>query len=94
MDVYSVNNLMRFLDKSRENGWHIVGTALSPTSVGLEQMALDKPTILVLGNYSSSRLLNQCILFYFYRNGHLKSIISVICFLFQVMRVMEYEQIF
>ena len=41
---------MRFLDKSVENGWQVVGTSLSPTAVGLKQINLDKPTILVLGN--------------------------------------------
>mmetsp|Transcript_18080 Transcript_18080/g.30363 ORF Transcript_18080/g.30363 Transcript_18080/m.30363 type:complete len:439 (-) Transcript_18080:168-1484(-) len=50
MDVYSTDNLMKFLDKSRENGWQVVGTALGSNAVSLADVPRDKPTILVLGN--------------------------------------------
>jgi 21S rRNA (GM2251-2'-O)-methyltransferase len=50
MQIYSVDNLMRFIDRSSENGWQIVGTALEETAISLHEAPLDKPTIIVLGN--------------------------------------------
>lgn len=50
MDVYSTDNLMKFLDKSCEAGWQVVGTKLDPTALDLVNLPLLKPTILVLGN--------------------------------------------
>ena len=49
-DVYSVDNMMKFLDKSIENGWQIVGTSLGEGSVEMHEVPHEKPTILVLGN--------------------------------------------
>ena len=63
MDIYSVRNLMRFLDKSKENGWQVVGTALNKDSINISDMKLDKPTILVLGNEGRgirTNILNRC----------------------------------
>lgn len=54
---------MKFLDKSRDNGWQVVGTSLSPSAVGLDQISLDKPTILVLGNEGHgirTNILRRC----------------------------------
>lgn len=50
MQVYSTDNMMKFLDKSKENGWQVVGTDLSPRSVSLYDVPNTTPTILVLGN--------------------------------------------
>eukprot|EP01038_Epipyxis_sp_PR26KG_P008158 gene8158-11041_t len=50
MDVYSTNQMMKFLDKSIANGWQVIGTDLSENSKSLFDIPLDKPTILVLGN--------------------------------------------
>ena len=50
MEVASTDNMMRFLDRSAENGWNVVGTALSSDAIALSQAPLDKPTIVVLGN--------------------------------------------
>ena len=47
--VSSADNMMRFLDKSMENGWQVVGTALGDASMDLEELPLTAPTILVLG---------------------------------------------
>lgn len=63
IDVYSTVNLMKFLDNAKENGWQVVGTALSGSSVRVEQMTLDKPTILVLGNEGHgirTNILRRC----------------------------------
>lgn len=50
MEIGSTSNMMRFLDRSRANGWQVVGTSLSDTSIPLMDATFDKPTILVLGN--------------------------------------------
>lgn len=50
MDVFSTDNLMKFLDRSCEAGWQVVGTKLDPTALDLVNLPLLKPTILVLGN--------------------------------------------
>ena len=50
MEVFSTDNMMKFMDKSKENGWQVVGAALDDNSVNLRDLALDKPTILILGN--------------------------------------------
>jgi 21S rRNA (GM2251-2'-O)-methyltransferase len=48
--VYSTNNMMRFLDASKANGWQVIGAAISADALPITQLSLDKPTILVLGN--------------------------------------------
>jgi len=50
MEVHSTDNMMRFLDKSVENGWQVVGAALDDSSMELSDVPVDKPTVLVLGN--------------------------------------------
>lgn len=53
MRVHSTANMMRFLRRSRENGWRIVGTAVSESSVPLRELPVGPdapPTIVVLGN--------------------------------------------
>jgi 21S rRNA (GM2251-2'-O)-methyltransferase len=50
MIVYSTDNMMRFLDKSKDNGWQVIGTDLGERSKSLNQVAVEKPTIVVLGN--------------------------------------------
>jgi 21S rRNA (GM2251-2'-O)-methyltransferase len=62
MDVLSTANMMRFLDKSIENGWQVIGTSLEG-SVNLVDAPLDKPTIVVLGNEGHgvrTNILNRC----------------------------------
>lgn len=53
MRVHSTANMMRFLKRSRENGWRIVGTSVSERSVTLHELPAGPdvpPTIVVLGN--------------------------------------------
>jgi len=50
MDIYSTDNMMRFIDRSVLAGWQVVGAALEPESLDLASLPLQKPTILVLGN--------------------------------------------
>jgi 23S rRNA (guanosine2251-2'-O)-methyltransferase len=63
MKIYSAVNMMKFLDKSKENGWNIVGTALSKESISLSKLPVTKPTIVVLGNEGHgirTNILNRC----------------------------------
>jgi len=63
IDVYSTGNLMKFLDNAKENGWQVIGTALSGSSVRVDEMTLDRPTILVLGNEGHgirTNILRRC----------------------------------
>jgi 21S rRNA (GM2251-2'-O)-methyltransferase len=50
MKVHSTMNMMRFLDKSRANGWQVIGAGLEDGAVGLAQLVVRQPTVLVLGN--------------------------------------------
>ena len=50
MSIYGVDNMMRFLDASVAAGWNVVGTALSNQAVEMRAVAVQGPTILVLGN--------------------------------------------
>lgn len=50
MQIYSTDNLMRCLDKSKEQGWQVIGTEISSSAVDFRQVPLNKPTIVVLGN--------------------------------------------
>ena len=50
MDIGTTSNLMRFLDRSKLNGWQVVGTSLAESAVDLQDSSFDQPTILVLGN--------------------------------------------
>ncbi len=63
MTIYSVRNMMRFLDECKDNGWQVVGTSLSDKSIDLKDLTLDKPTVLVLGNEGHgirTNILNRC----------------------------------
>lgn len=63
MQVGSTDNMMRFLDKSMENGWQVVGTALGETATNLDALPLTAPTILVLGNEGHgvrTNILRRC----------------------------------
>lgn len=48
--INQVRNMMRFLEKSAENGWEILGTSLDSNSVDIRHLEVRKPVILVLGN--------------------------------------------
>lgn len=50
MEVHSTDNMMKFLDGSKANGWQVVGTALSNNAVTIDQLPIQKPIVLVLGN--------------------------------------------
>ena len=63
MDVLSTANMMRFLDKSIENGWQVIGTSLDEGSIDLKDTPLEKPTIVVLGNEGHgvrTNILKRC----------------------------------
>ena len=63
IEVSSTDNMMRFLDKSMENGWQVIGTSLGETSMDLEAVPLTAPTILVLGNEGHgvrTNILRRC----------------------------------
>ena len=48
--VYSARNMMQFLEHSKQAGWQVIGSALSPDSVPAGKLTIDKPTLLVMGN--------------------------------------------
>jgi len=50
INIESTTNMMKFLDKSKENGWKVIGTALNENTIPLNEAIFDSPTILVLGN--------------------------------------------
>jgi len=49
MEISSVENMMKFLDKSSANGWHVVGTALTPDATSVYEIPVGKPVVIVLG---------------------------------------------
>lgn len=62
-NIYSTDNLMKFLDKSSGNGWQVVGTALSDQSMPLSALPMEQPTIVVLGNEGHgirTNILRRC----------------------------------
>ena len=63
IDMSATKNMMKFLDKSKINGWQVVGTALSDDSISMKELNLSKPTILVLGNEGHgvrTNILHRC----------------------------------
>lgn len=50
MSVQGVASMPRFLRSAREDGWRIVGTALSADAVRAKSVKLDCPTLVVLGS--------------------------------------------
>lgn len=66
MRVHSTANMMRFLKRSKENGWRIVGTSVSERSVTLHELPAGPdapPTIVVLGNEGygvRTNVLKEC----------------------------------
>jgi 21S rRNA (GM2251-2'-O)-methyltransferase len=64
MQIHNTTNMMRFLDDHIENGWNVIGTALTDDAVDIKEVALHgKPTILVLGNEGHgirTNILNRC----------------------------------
>lgn len=50
MNVFSVNNLMNFLDGAQSKGWQVIGASLGEDAVNLADVNFLAPTILVLGN--------------------------------------------
>lgn len=66
MRVHSTANMMRFLKRSRENGWRVVGTSVSERSGPLHELPAGPgapPTIVVLGNEGygvRANVLREC----------------------------------
>lgn len=66
MRVHSTSNMMRFLRRSRENGWRVVGTSVSERSGPLHELPAGPgapPTIVVLGNEGygvRTNVLREC----------------------------------
>eukprot|EP00903_Cladosiphon_okamuranus_P007067 g6869.t1 len=66
MRVHSTANMMRFLKRSRENGWRVVGTCVSERSGPLHELPAGPgapPTIVVLGNEGygvRTNVLREC----------------------------------
>ena len=66
MRVHSTANMMRFLKRSRENGWRVVGTAVTESSAPLYDLPAGPdapPTIVVLGNEGygvRTNVLREC----------------------------------
>ena len=63
MEIASTSNMMRFLDRSKANGWQVVGTSLASNAIKLKDATFDKPTILVLGNEGHgmrTNIVNRC----------------------------------
>lgn len=66
MRVHSAANMMRFLRRSRENGWRIVGTSVSERSMALQDLNSGPsapPTVVVLGNEGRgvrTNVLREC----------------------------------
>lgn len=66
MQVHSTANMMRFLRRSRENGWRVVGTCVSERALTLPELPSGPdapPTIVVLGNEGygvRANVLREC----------------------------------
>lgn len=66
MRVHSTANMMRFLKRSRENGWRVVGTSVGERSGPLHELPAGPgapPTIVVLGNEGygvRTNVLREC----------------------------------
>ena len=63
MEISSVDNMMKFLDKSAANGWHVVGTALSPDATSIHEIPVGKPVIIVLGTHYKYLVSHAVIVF-------------------------------
>lgn len=51
MTVYSTKNMMTLLDRAKDEGWLVVGTAMKgKTCVAMGDVPRDRPVLLVLGN--------------------------------------------
>eukprot|EP00617_Octactis_speculum_P017859 CAMPEP_0185755530 /NCGR_PEP_ID=MMETSP1174-20130828/14008_1 /TAXON_ID=35687 /ORGANISM="Dictyocha speculum, Strain CCMP1381" /LENGTH=370 /DNA_ID=CAMNT_0028434103 /DNA_START=85 /DNA_END=1198 /DNA_ORIENTATION=+ len=50
VNIHATKNLPRLLENARQDGWRVVGTALSDDSIPLEELKPGRPTIVVLGN--------------------------------------------
>lgn len=50
MDVHGVASMPRFLKAAGESGWRIVGMGLGERAMGCKTVALERPTLVVVGN--------------------------------------------
>lgn len=48
--VHAARNLPAFLESSAENGWRILGAHVHSTASPVKELALDRPTVLVVGS--------------------------------------------
>lgn len=66
MTVYSTKNMVKFLDKSKSRGYHVLGTSLGTGAIPLHQATKamrSSPCILVLGNEGHglrTNVINAC----------------------------------
>ena len=63
MEVFSVDNMMKFLENSVLAGWQVAGASLGDGSALLSEIPKHRPTILVLGNEGHGirkNVLRQC----------------------------------
>eukprot|EP00741_Cyanophora_paradoxa_P011387 tig00020556_g10998.t1 len=60
---HSANNMMKFLEDSRANGWEVLGTGLGKDAVPCTEVTVERPTVVVLGNEAyglRTNVLNAC----------------------------------
>lgn len=50
MNVYGISSMPRFLRSSQDNGWRVVGMACGEGAISSKELALDQPTLIVLGS--------------------------------------------
>ncbi|KAG0254869.1 hypothetical protein BG011_005463 [Mortierella polycephala] len=67
--TYGVSSLMRFIQMSKENGWHVVGAHVTYGSKRTRPLhtwpetGVDQPTLLIMGNEGNGlrkQIMNQC----------------------------------
>lgn len=50
MNIAETPHLLSFLEQSKNHGWNVMGTALGKNAISASEVALKRPTILMLGN--------------------------------------------
>ena len=56
--VIEAPHLLSFLQMSKDQGWHIMGTALGPNVVPVQNIELQQPTILILGEFLAAKFFS------------------------------------
>uniref|UniRef100_A0A6B2LCJ6 tRNA/rRNA methyltransferase SpoU type domain-containing protein n=1 Tax=Arcella intermedia TaxID=1963864 RepID=A0A6B2LCJ6_9EUKA len=63
IDIFEAINLRSFIQRSKENGWCIIGTSSEGQEVDISSLQLNKPSVIIFGNEAkgiSSNLLSLC----------------------------------